>query len=221
MAIFEITQTGLNPVAETRFDAEGLRERADIQRLVRENINVLEDGLMVIAEEFGEWMDSSRRIDLLCLDADANLVVVELKRTVDGGHMELQAIRFSFGTGRDAENKRAFHALKADQAQIEQAFGEPLDWQELPNRSGCRIRKVYPGGYRSPAEEWPALHRTLVAAMIRLHGAFAGRTGRCNSRLGGQFESVSRVGSFVRLALRVRCRNRADSNCAPSCFRLR
>lgn len=360
MAIFEITQAGLKPVAETRFDAEGLRERADIQRLVRENINILEDGLMVVAEEFGEWMDSSRRIDLLCLDTDANLVVVELKRTIDGGHMELQAIRYAamvsamtfdqlidvharflnrgspniegaraaildflgwatpdeerfgedvriilasadfgkelttavvwlndrgldircvrlkpykiadgrilldvqqliplpevaefqtqigikkqaersqsnnrhearlkwwaalleyartqtplhagrsptrdtwisgsggragfamiyttreteaqvqvwigLGAGRDAENKRAFHALKAHQAQIEQAFGAPLDWLEMPGRSGCRICKVYPGGYRSPVEEWPELHRTLVAAMVRLHGAFA------------------------------------------------
>ena len=40
-------------------------------------------------------MDSRRRIDLLGLDKDANLVVVELKRTDDGGHMELQAVRYA------------------------------------------------------------------------------------------------------------------------------
>lgn len=34
-----------------------------------------------------------RRIDLLCLDKNANWVVVELKRTEDGGAMEQQAIR--------------------------------------------------------------------------------------------------------------------------------
>lgn len=39
--------------------------------------------------------DSNRRIDLLCLDKQASLVVVELKRTDDGGHMELQAIRYA------------------------------------------------------------------------------------------------------------------------------
>jgi len=50
---------------------------------------------MVIAEEFSDWQDSSHRIDLLCLDTDANLVVVELKRMSDGGHMELQAIRYA------------------------------------------------------------------------------------------------------------------------------
>ncbi len=48
--------------------------------------------LLVVSEEFGEWDDSRRRIDLLAIDRDANLVVIELKRTEDGGHMELQAI---------------------------------------------------------------------------------------------------------------------------------
>ena len=36
-----------------------------------------------VAEEFSDWEDSHRRIDLLCLDKDADLVVVELKRTED------------------------------------------------------------------------------------------------------------------------------------------
>jgi len=89
MPIFEICTDGLRPVSETSFGAEGLYERRDIQRLLRENIGVLDERLMVIAEEFGDWLDSSRRIDLLCLDTDANLVVIELKRTEDGGHMEL------------------------------------------------------------------------------------------------------------------------------------
>jgi hypothetical protein len=50
---------------------------------------------MVIDEEFGDWSDSRRRIDLLCLKQNGNLVIVELKRTEDGGHMELQAIRYA------------------------------------------------------------------------------------------------------------------------------
>lgn len=50
---------------------------------------------MVLAEEFSDWEDSHRRIDLVCLDKDADLVVVELKRTEDGGHMELQALRYA------------------------------------------------------------------------------------------------------------------------------
>jgi hypothetical protein len=62
---------------------------------LKESIDVLGERLFLIAEEFGEWVDSSRRIDLLCVDTDANLVVVELKRTEDGGFMELQAIRYA------------------------------------------------------------------------------------------------------------------------------
>jgi hypothetical protein len=48
-----------------------------------------------VAEEFGDFEDARRRIDLLCVDRSARLVVVELKRTEDGGHMELQALRYA------------------------------------------------------------------------------------------------------------------------------
>lgn len=95
MPIYEVRKDALVPVSQTSFQAEGIRERQDIQQLLREQITVLDEGLMVIAEEFGEWVDSSRRIDLLCLDTNANLVVVELKRSEDGAHMELQAIRYA------------------------------------------------------------------------------------------------------------------------------
>lgn len=95
MPIFQMTPQELKPIAETNFGAEGIFERRDLQRLLRQQIDVIDDEIMVIAEEFGEWLDSSRRIDLLCLDSDANLVVVELKRTDDGGHMELQALRYA------------------------------------------------------------------------------------------------------------------------------
>ena len=92
MAIYALTDDQLVPVSATSFVAENIHERRHIQQLLKANIAVLDDSLMVIAEEFGEWVDSSRRIDLLCLDTEANLVVVELKRTEDGGHMELQAV---------------------------------------------------------------------------------------------------------------------------------
>jgi hypothetical protein len=95
MAIFRITDSSIEKVEETTFAREKLLERKDLQRRLKTSISVLSPDLMVIGEEFGDWEDSSRRIDLLCLDKDAHLVVVELKRTEDGGHMELQAVRYA------------------------------------------------------------------------------------------------------------------------------
>jgi RecB family endonuclease NucS len=73
----------------------GILERADLQRLLRQQAEVLAEDLVIVAEEFGNWEDSKRRIDLLALDRSRRLVVIELKRTADGGHMELQAIRYA------------------------------------------------------------------------------------------------------------------------------
>ncbi len=95
MPIYEITTNAIHPLEETSFISAGIRERSDLQRLLRDSISVIDRNVMVITEEFGEWEDSRRRIDLLGLDRTGNLVVIELKRTEDGGHMELQAIRYA------------------------------------------------------------------------------------------------------------------------------
>jgi hypothetical protein len=370
--IFQVTSSELKALSETSFGAEGIMERKDIQRLLREQISVLvppvpsvgeaDERFMVIAEEFGDWLDSSRRIDLLCIDSDANLVVVELKRTDDGGHMELQALRYAamisamtfeqlvntfasyrnkaqpdidharsiimgflgwdekheeqfaqetrivlaaadfskelttavmwlrdrdidircvrmkpyrmadgtvlldvqqliplpeatdfqtqigvkkrverlgrtdrhelrvkfwegllehaktkidvhanrrptqddwlsggigrsgfsltyrvrrndsevelyigLGPGQMAKNKAAFKALEAQKSAIEADFGGELSWQELPEDEGCRIRHVIDGGYRSPQEQWPAIHAELADAMVKLDKAMRAR----------------------------------------------
>jgi hypothetical protein len=95
MPLYEVGEKRLLLLPEVSFASVNVRERADLQRLLRTQIEIVVPGGMVLAEEFGEWEDSRRRIDLLVLDKDANLVVVELKRTDDGGHMELQALRYA------------------------------------------------------------------------------------------------------------------------------
>jgi RecB family endonuclease NucS len=95
LPIYEFAQSGIVSLTPTTFGAINLQKRRDLQRLLRENVEVISPDTLVISEEFGEWEDSKRRIDLLGLDRDANLVVIELKRTEDGGHMELQAIRYA------------------------------------------------------------------------------------------------------------------------------
>ncbi|WP_194744766.1 DUF4268 domain-containing protein [Thermaurantiacus tibetensis] len=139
MAVFILDANSLTAVQGTSFRDENLRERRDLQRLVKGNIGCLEEGLMVLAEEYGNWVDSSRRIDLLCLDRDANLVVVELKRTGDGSHMELQAIRYAamvssmtFDQAADAlAQDRARHGTgPADHEAARRAILEFLGWSE-------------------------------------------------------------------------------------------
>jgi hypothetical protein len=95
MALYEMTSDAFRPLTRASFTDLKVRERADLQRLLRTQIDVLGDDLYVISEEFGDWDDSRRRIDLVAIDPQANLVVIELKRTNDGGHMELQAIRYA------------------------------------------------------------------------------------------------------------------------------
>lgn len=95
MPIYEFTSTGISNLEETTFNTVGLRERRDLQRLLREHVEVIAPDTLVISEEFGEWEESRRRIDLLAIDKEANLVAIELKRTEDGGYMELQSIRYA------------------------------------------------------------------------------------------------------------------------------
>ena len=85
----------IEAVDETTFASVSVSERGDLQRLLKRRIDIISPGTLVISEEFSDWEDSKRRIDLLGIDTEANLVVIELKRTEDGGHMELQAVRYA------------------------------------------------------------------------------------------------------------------------------
>lgn len=95
MPLYEVRPDALALVRTTTFATEGVKERADLQRLLKDRLDSLGEPLLLLKDEFSGWDDSNRRIDLLCLDASANIVVVELKRGEDGGHMELQALRYA------------------------------------------------------------------------------------------------------------------------------
>jgi hypothetical protein len=95
MPLYELTKERIVPIAQTTFAKAGYLEREDLQRLFKDQIEVLVPDAYVLKEEFCEWDGSLCRIDLLLIDRDANLVVLELKRTQDGGAMELQALRYA------------------------------------------------------------------------------------------------------------------------------
>ncbi len=96
MALYRVDDAGgsLNEVAPTSLSGQGMSERGDLQRWLRDAAGALEPDLFVLAEEYSDWDGSSRSIDLLALDRDGRLVVVELKRD-EGSFMDLQALRYA------------------------------------------------------------------------------------------------------------------------------
>ena len=136
MAIYEVGIDKLIKVEETSFGTAGLGERADLQRLLRDQVTEVSPDTLVIAEEFSEWTDSRRRIDLLGIDKEANLVVIELKRTDDGGHMELQAIRYAamvstLTSQRAVEIFSEYLDARGRDEDAEQQLLEFLEWDEF------------------------------------------------------------------------------------------
>ena len=136
MSIFELKKDQVVQLPDTSFSDEGVKERQDLQRIFKSQIEVLDPDLLVIAEEYGDWEDSQRRIDLLALDRDAKLVVIELKRTVGGGHMELQALRYaamvSTMTFRQAvEAYRGFLTREGKDTGPEEGILDFLAWADV------------------------------------------------------------------------------------------
>ncbi|MBP6533697.1 MAG: hypothetical protein KA218_01425 [Arenimonas sp.] len=95
MAIYNFKDNRLNKIDLTTFNNEGILERNHLQNAIKNQIGVISPDCLVISEEFSEWSESLRRIDLLAIDKQANLIVIELKRTESGDQMELQAIRYA------------------------------------------------------------------------------------------------------------------------------
>jgi hypothetical protein len=94
MALYTFKNKQILEVNSTNFWAEGIREREDLQAALRDKIDAISPETLIISEEFSEWSEGARRIDLLGIDKQARLVVIELKRD-DGTHMELQALRYA------------------------------------------------------------------------------------------------------------------------------
>lgn len=95
MSLYNISNKSLTALTQTTFAAEGLLERQDLQEALKGCIGAIAPDCLVISEEFSDWEDSRRRIDLLAIDKSANLVVIELKRDEIGAHMELQSLRYA------------------------------------------------------------------------------------------------------------------------------
>jgi hypothetical protein len=153
MALYNFTSSKLEKVAQTSFNAEGILERQHLQQALKKNIEIIAPDCLVIAEEFSEWSDSQRRIDLLAIDKAANLVVIELKRSDSGEHMELQALRYAamvstLTFSRAAEIYQKYLQANGDHRDAKSALFEFLSWgneQEENFASDTRIVLVSSG----------------------------------------------------------------------------
>ncbi len=54
MPLYEMMPESFRPIAQASFTDLKVREREDLQRLLRTQIEVLEDDLYVLSEEFGD-----------------------------------------------------------------------------------------------------------------------------------------------------------------------
>ena len=153
MALYRVDEgeASLSGIPETSLSGEGKRERGDLQRWLRDHPGVLEPDLFVLTEEYSDWADSGRSIDLLALDGDGRLVVIELKRD-EGAFMDLQALRYA--------------ALVAHMtfAQAVDAHARYLVRRQLPGDARARVLQHLGGEDAEEPEVDSARPRIVLAA---------------------------------------------------------
>ncbi|MCG2839666.1 DUF4268 domain-containing protein [Sandaracinobacter sp. RS1-74] len=71
--------------------------------------------------------------------------------------------------------KAHFHALEAHKAEIEQSFGRPLQWHELPDGKESKINLVLEETDPTNRADWPRQHAWLAEQLNALHRLFAHR----------------------------------------------
>lgn len=94
MSIYQLQNGGLSELNKVSFKEINYMEQ-DLQDLIKRSPNILGEDLLIISEEYTDWYESKKKVDLLALDKKGNIVVIELKRDNDGFHMDLQAIRYA------------------------------------------------------------------------------------------------------------------------------
>ncbi len=77
-----------------------------------------------------------------------------------------------FGKGYEDENNDIFKKLIKNKKEIEDKFGDSLDWQPLENRRACRIQYVVLIGGWKDEDKWELVHSEMVDKMIAFEKAF-------------------------------------------------
>ncbi|MFE2728056.1 endonuclease NucS domain-containing protein [Kitasatospora sp. NPDC059327] len=120
------------PVGVTRMKDLGYKEREDLQQWIITNPGLVEDGLLIVTEEFDRWRTTSgrqvdKRLDLLALDREGRLVVIELKRDDASVDTHLQALTYAalasrFTEANLADQHAAFLRKQGEDADADRAL---------------------------------------------------------------------------------------------------
>jgi hypothetical protein len=86
--------------------------------------------------------------------------------------MKAAWVELYIDTGDQNRNKQIFDKLHSQKTQIEQNFGDQLDWQRLNGKRACRIaKKTSKDKGLLNEEEWPSIQDAMIDAIIRLENA--------------------------------------------------
>jgi hypothetical protein len=73
---------------------------------------------------------------------------------------------------KDAElNRQLFYSFAAHKAEIENAFGGPLEWLDVEGQQSCLIKKTFTSGGYKDSHRWPDVFEELSDAMARFEKA--------------------------------------------------
>jgi hypothetical protein len=88
-------------------------------------------------------------------------------------HDSRVGLKIDRGQGSKEENLEILNQLKEHQNEIENRFGDSLEWEMMEGSRTCRIKKdLETNGYRDPEEGWSNTQDEMIDAMIRLEEAF-------------------------------------------------
>lgn len=106
----------------------------------------------------GGWISASAGKSGLQFNYVLGLDGVRIELYIDQGHTEW--------------NKEVFNTLLLHKSEIEQVFGDELDWQLLPTKKASRIRYLFSGNGLNDPGHWEELQNQMIDSMIRMEKAF-------------------------------------------------
>ena len=80
-------------------------------------------------------------------------------------------IQLFIDRGDETENTRIFDALAVERGEIEDVFGDQLEWINLPSNRSAKIRYVIRDSGLRDQKRWPQLQDSLIDAMVRFSAA--------------------------------------------------